>query len=241
MELYQGFKFKFNYIATSFPHLDETEWTNMIKTFCINLSNKPVGDLLVRNLLKFISKGYKITISNNDYPINSTIYPKIRYISANSILIVIPSVPYFTYVDTISKDICADAIDSFIKNIEKVTKGFPSKYPLKFNDKHRDYSFLISKTKMTGFISFAHELIHALRYFENIGIEGTEEEDCTIYGLEGQTLQYDKTFITENAIRKEYGMDSRISHDCREIFCYNVRFTHKNEDMFSKEDYYKIC
>ena len=243
MELYENIKYKFEYIPTSFPHLNEIEWKNMLKTFCIRLANKPVGGLLISKLHNFISSGYKITVSNNDYPMSSTIYPKIRYINDASVLIVIPSVPYFTYADTVCADICTDTDDSFMKNMEKVADGRPSKFRLKFSDKHRDYDFVISKTKMTFFIGFAHELIHALRHFERMDTDSSKEEDNTIYGIDGYTLKYvqgnTQTFITENTIRKEHGMDARISHDSHELFCYNVRFTHKNADNFDKQDYLK--
>ena len=68
----------------------------MIKTFCDKLAAKNVGNLLTTKLIEFVKKGYSITISNNDYPISRVIYPKIRYESKHSVLVVIPNVPYFT-------------------------------------------------------------------------------------------------------------------------------------------------
>jgi len=243
MDFFSQLQLHYEPVYSSFINLNESEWKLMIKTFCIRLMNRQVGALLVNKLLTFIERGNKITIANCDFTYSRAIYPKIKYVNSKSILIVIPSVPYFTKVETISSKICEEASDAFMRNLDGIVKLRPSKYRLNFDTIHRDYAFLISRTPMSFFICFAHELIHGLRHFEGMNLNpSVDEEDNTIYGIDGYTLKYivgnDQVFITENAIRKENGYDPRVSHESFEVFCYDVRHTYLNQRLFSKDDYF---
>ena len=82
--------------------LNQQEWLNMIDIFINKMKTKYTTLVLINKLYEFINKGYKVTISNNDLEYSSIIYPKVRFIDKFSVLVVIPSVPYFTTVDTIS-------------------------------------------------------------------------------------------------------------------------------------------
>ena len=65
-------------------------------------------------------------------------------------------------------------------------------------------------------------------------------EYATIYGLDGKTLRIGDYYITENAFRKAYAKNPRISHDSLNIYVHNIRGTHANESHFSKQSFTKI-
>lgn len=226
-------------VYSSFVNLDSDEWTQMIKLFITKLADKPIGRMLSDKLLDYIHQGYSITIQNHDFPLNRTVFPKIRYIGSRSVLIVIPSIPYFTTIDVVESGLCDDVQDKFFTNLLEAVSHKPVYNKLNF-DNHK---FLLSKGKQTGFISLAHELIHCLRKWEGMNIDDPREEDNTIYGIVGSVLTYNngqtKVYITENAIRKEWGMKARVTHDCKEIFCMYVPSTHSNAEKFNKQSYFE--
>ena len=238
MSLFNKINLSYVPIFSSLPCLSKEEWTDMIKLFIDKLCEKPIGRFMIDKLNQFINKGYKITIANNDFKYNVTVFPKIRYINNTQVLIVIPSVPYFIECEVIDNKICDDIDDDFIKNIKNISNGLPSNKLLDFSL----YEFLISVEKISGFISFAHELVHCLRLFEHYYINNELEEDNTIYGIESTILSYNvddkKMYITENAIRKEWNINCRISHNSKPLLCYGVESTYSNEKLFSKESFY---
>lgn len=245
MELFDKIKLNYNPIHVyDLVNLNQEEWIQMIKYFCEKLAERKNGRILVDKLIQFIDRGFNITVSNNDFKFNSTIYPKIRY-DGNNVFIVIPSVPYFTSVQVIDKELVSESDIVFIQNLERITMGFPSNVKLDFDDKdkHYDYNFLVSWEIMSGFLGFAHELIHTVRYFENYDIDGRYEEDNTIYGYD-RVLSYvingEVVYMTENSIRMDWDIKPRVSHDCKEIFCYGMRNTYKNANNFTKEDFFKL-
>lgn len=239
MSLVNYININYQPVYSSFVHLDEHEWTQMIKLFINKLAEKPIGSMLSFKLIDYIQRGYSITIQNNDFPLNRTVFPKIRYVGPRSVLIVIPSIPYFTSIDVIEPELCEDVPDKFFTNLSDAIAHKPVAYPIKL-DNHK---FLLSKGKQTGFISLAHELIHCLRKWEGMNIDDPHEEANTIYGICGSVLTYingqKKTYITENTIRKEWRMKARVSHDCKEIFCMYVPSTHSNAEKFNKQSYFE--
>jgi len=241
MDFYDKVELRFEYIPTDLIHLNESEWKKMIKIFCDKLKNKFIGSLLINKLMEFLLKGYNIIISNNDYSVSQVIYPKIRLINRTTVLIVIPSVPYFTLIDTVSKDLCSNIDELFIKNMDNILKGMESKFKINFYYDYNDYTFLLSKTKSSNFINFAHELIHVLRFFEGYRNDDFEE-DATIYGLEGYTLKYivndSQYVITENIIRLENEMELRVSHESQEMLCHDLRHSYKNAYKYDKSDFF---
>ena len=226
-------------VYTRFIHLESDEWIHMIKQFLDKLAEKSVGKMLTDKILTFIRSGYKVHIQNCDFPYNNTVYPKIRYINSRTVLIVVPSIPYFTTIDTIEPGLCEDVDDKFFKNLSMCLQYNPANFKINTND----HKYLISPGKQTGFISLAHELIHCLRFFEGIQLDDLTEEDNTIYGIKDSVLSYsdgiNQVYITENKIRQEWEMNPRVSHDCKEVFCMYVHSTHINSDKFTKESFYE--
>ena len=239
MALSDNIKIKYQSVYSSFVNLEAHEWTQMIKLFIDKLAEKPVGRILSEKLIGYIHQGYSITIQNHDFPENRTVFPKIRYIGARAVLIVIPSVPYFTSIETVDPDLCEDVQDKFFITLTSALSYSPVKNKLNFDN----YKFLLSRGKQTGFISLAHELIHCLRKWEGINTDDFDEEDNTIYGIVGSVLTFtsdkNKIHITENTIRQEWGLCPRVSHDCKEIFCMYVPMTHHNADKFTKQSYFE--
>lgn len=215
-------------IHTDIIHLTQTEWTQMIFNFIDKLNIKKTGSLIIQKLITHINNGYQIKISNK-HNNSLLIYSKIIYDSPKSVLIIIPSVPYFTEVQTIKYNELYN--DSELYNI---ANGYPTnnKYQL-INSNIKIVSELIS-----GFISFAHELIHCLRYFEGIILSCSLEEDNTIYGINSCVLSYNNIPITENSIRKEWGYNCRINHNSKPIFCYGYSNTYSNSINFTKKSFF---
>ena len=198
-------------------YLDETEWLEMLNTFILKLSDSKTGNIIKNRLEYFLSIGHNIIISNKDESCH-TIYPKFKCINHNTVLIIIPNVPYFisTSVIDINSKIIGYKVQDVIIDIKK-------------------YKYI--NEKIPGFISFVHELIHTLRFFEKIMSDENEEENV-IYGLVNSVLNYEDNYITENMIRQEYGYKPRITHESLELLCYELSFTYKNKDFFSQSDFY---
>lgn len=103
--LFNHINLEFITIPTNDLHLDEIEWRNMIKSFLAKLISKPYGNIITQKLIKFISNGYKITVSNIDPEYCQTIYPKIKYIDSRNAMIVYPNVAYFTEIEVEDKTV----------------------------------------------------------------------------------------------------------------------------------------
>lgn len=95
----------FRNIPTDVLHLEENEWKNMIKSFLAKLTLKPYGNIITKKLINFISNGYNITVANVDPEYCLTIYPKIKYIDSQNVMIVYPNVAYFTEIEVENKTI----------------------------------------------------------------------------------------------------------------------------------------
>jgi hypothetical protein len=220
-----NFIYEFHEIYTDILHLDQTRWEYMINKFINKLSSKHYGNLLITRLNNFISENYKIIITNINQNSN-IIYPKIK-INYKTVIITIPSVPYFINVDVIDNTILdnINIDDNNIINLYNISKGLQSNSIINLSK----YKFLIKQENMPNFITFAHELIHCLRHFE--GIKSNYEEEATIYGLN----EYD---ITENMIRNEWGYNSRVSHNSTDIFCYKKESSYINSYKYHINDFY---
>jgi hypothetical protein len=196
-------------------YLNEKEWLEMLNIFILKLSDTKTGNIIKNRLEYFISISYNIIISNKDESCQ-TIYPKFKCISYNTVLIIIPNVPYFISTSVINSEIINYKAFDEIIDIKK-------------------YKYI--NEIIPGFISFVHELIHTLRFFERI-MSNINEEENVIYGLVNGVLKYKDNYITENMIRQEYGYKPRISHESFELLCYELLFTYKNKDSFLKSDFY---
>jgi len=241
MDFYNRLNFKFDYFDTHHIHLKEDEWRMMIRNFCIKLAEKPIGKILLNKLTEFISNRCHIKIANYDTEIESSyVYPKIRYIGPKHVLIVIPSVPYFVNVDVLNKSVLQLSDDY---NLHQIISCKPTcmKLDLSFID-NKNQNGLVSSERLPQFISFGHELVHCLRQFEGIDTDHSDEEEHTIYGIGSNTLSYEiggqRIYITENSIRKDFGLKPRLSHSSNELYCWRVASTYDNSRNFTKEDFF---
>ena len=243
MDFYSKLELQFTLISTDFLQLNEKEWYEMIKLFCVKLADKPIGNIIISKLDEFISNDYNIIISNYDSE-SVYIHPKVKYIDKKLIIIIIPSLPYFVNVEIIDINIFNN-INSYVSNeyynFLRVNNYETSTIPLDTIERtlnNNTYKWL----QMPQFIAFAHELIHVLRYFEGFNIRHVNEEANVIYGLESNVLTYTimdiEYKITENMVRKDFNLRPRVSHDSKEIYCYSNYETYVNHDKFSKEDFY---
>ena len=240
MNLSSHVQINYQYVRSQFDHLNKNEWIEMIKLFLVKLAEKPIGRLLSEKLITFVESGYIIRIQNHDFPNDRTVYPKIKFISDYEVLIVIPSIPYFTEIQTIDASLLSDINFHSHTKILTETIKLLNYEPIDYCIDLSEFSWLISTSKQTGFIALAHELIHCLHKFDNIYSNDYTEEANTIFGINSSVYRIDDIIITENTIRKEWNMPARISHDCEEIFCMYVLKTHKNAINYNKTNYFHI-
>ena len=228
MTLLSKVHIKYTETPTDLINLNREEWIHMLDTFFTKLASKQTGKIMTDRLNYFLSSGYKITIMNRDITC-SVIFPKIHF-NRKSVEIVIPSVPYFTSIDVIDASLCED---THMRDIYNVSLGLPANKILNLDK----FNFLISQEDQPLFISFAHELVHCLRFFEGYDMSDSNEESNTIYGIKSTVLSYDNSPITENAIRTEWEMKARVTHNAKEIFCYGLRSSYQNASRFTKNSY----
>ena len=185
-------------------YLTEEEWLNNINNYINKLKNTITGNKMFELLEYYISVGYEIIISNyNSNIINQ--YPHVRPKTNNKIYVYFPDIPYFIKVPVIKNKITNN---EFINNI---VSCIPLNYKIDTN--RIKYKYDTQKYS----IMFAHELTHVLRTIFNCN-DINEEED-TIYGLHN-VLEVDGVIITENAFRRDFGLNLRISHQSEEIYIY---------------------
>jgi hypothetical protein len=226
--------------------LEKEEWHNMIDKFITNIQSKPIGKKLWNRLIYHLDCGKKLMITTKD-DYNRIIFPKTRYVNTNSVLIVIPNINYFGDIETIDKDLFEGAVisgdsDKSSKALEKfisVSNWKPTNTPI--TDSELDeFRGLIGKAPQTYFITFVHELIHCIRFFEGINLSTSDEEDATIYGVKNKSLVIDGYEVTENTVRKEWGKPPRISHASRDVFVADIPRTNVNRDKFSKSSFFVL-
>jgi hypothetical protein len=234
------FPLKYTHCYSSL-YLNEDEWILMINNFVDSLRTKIYGRKLIERLEYYLSKGYTFECVNKDSH-GYIIFPKSRYISDTHALIVIPSIPYFINIDTI--------------NATKLSKIENNKYFSCFDDfnkllKYEEIEDVLKSDHITThelnefsfqpyFFIFVHELIHIIRFFENIHLRGEYEESATIYGLNNKSLYIDKLLITENTIRAEWKYPPRISHHSQNLYVDDIIQTHENRHLFSKDSFFKF-
>ena len=239
MSIIHNIDFYWQDVPTSEIHLNKDEWILWIKNNIIKINSKFYGNILIEKLNDFIVyKNCRIKFYNRD-PNSNSIYPKIKFIDNKNVIIIIPNVPYFNDIETINKQLCEDTDDQYLNNFINVLNYKPSKLRININE----YNYLVSYTRNYSYISLAHELIHCLRFSENISLNTSLEEDNTIYGIKDDSiLKYlvngKKIYITENTIRKDWNLPARVSHNSKELYCYQVFNTYSNKDNFTKNDFF---
>lgn len=243
MEFYIRLNITFIPIHTDHINLSEEEWRRMIMINCLKLAEKPVGCLLINKLTDFINNGYNIKIANYDTELNPRYtYPKIRFIDPKSVLIIIPSVPYFVNVQVLTSKYEFFPDNHNLNQVSQYKPAFNKLESINYKDIN-NLSNWIGLEQLPQIIGFAHELIHCLRYFEGLNTSNPNEEDHTIYGIASETLSYNidgtMIYITENTIRKDFGFKPRMSHLSNEIYCWGLLSTYHNSSKFNKKDFFK--
>lgn len=213
--------------------LNEEEWKNMIDIFIIRLYNNRLGKKFINRLNYFLNNGYTLNVLNKDDK-SISIYPKTIFVNSRKVKIIIPSVPYFTQAKTIDPKVVSEF--GITGDILSISHYNEIEDKLKITDK---IEHLSNYTNQSFFITFVHELIHCLRYFENISSLHFEEE-ATIYGIKDKSLVIDDEIITENTIRREFNLQPRLSHDNKDIYIYNLYGTFENAKYFTKESFLMI-
>jgi hypothetical protein len=90
------------------------------------------------------------------------------------------------------------------------------------------------------FITFAHELIHLLRGFERFSDEN--QQNSTV-GFEEPVLVLDGQEISENSIRKEWGLPPRLTYNDHEIYLIlsnHIESHPENRTKFTQQSYTSI-
>lgn len=211
--------------------LQKDEWERLIDHFMDMLQTTRIGCELYGKMIFYLARGYQIEISNCD---NSSryIYPKTK-MNDKRCEIIIPSLAYFIEVETIDPSLFLDVQnDTSMSDLVKISQFKSSSKPIKTDE----ISGLTIFEHQPLFITFVHELIHCIRYFE--GLRDDDEEDATIYGVEGKTLVLNGEEITENAFRKLYKLNPRVSHNNRDVYIHDVPRTYENRFNFSKEAFF---
>jgi hypothetical protein len=215
----------------------------MINKFITNIQAKPIGKKLWNRLMYHLDSGKKLNITTKD-DINRIIFPKTRYINSNSVMIVIPNINYFSDIETIDRELFKEINTSSVstnssKSLEKfisVSNWKSTNAPIT-NSELDVFRGLIGMSPQTYFITFAHELIHCVRFFDGINLNSEEEEHATIYGVKNKSLLIEGYEITENSIRKEWCKPPRISHGSRDLFVADLQRTNVNRDKFNKSSF----
>jgi hypothetical protein len=246
----RGLKIEYNEYYTSLLHLEEDEWTSMINSFFERLKSRPIGKKLYDRLKYHLDTLYTLTISSHNLRERGggIIFPSSQLYDSRNARLVMPSISYFIDIETINTDYAAtlncsinnqgDLFDpTTLEIINKLSDCTCLKNPWEKKDLYSvEYDVLVKFVPQTYFIIFVHELIHVVRRFE--GIPRDDEEESTIYGITGKSLILDGELITENTIRREWGMPPRISHGSKDIFIEDSRKTHENKHLFSKDSFF---
>lgn len=233
--LFDCIKFEFDEsISSAFPECDlnHGSWYDYIHKSVMKLDERYTGNMLITKLISLLKDKKKLIITNK--PLNNNIYPSCHIVNENTIKIVIPNVPYWVSVPTL-KNIEHDVSDVSFQSLVNINKYICVSSPLDLCG--YDYSQYIEWINMPKFLEIANLLIRTLRYFEGYDVNNVEEEYNVIYGLDKGVLKYidggQIDYITENMIRKEWGLSARLSHNSKDVFIYNVPHTFENKNMFS--------
>lgn len=226
--------------------LNEDKWHSLIDNIFNNLKASFIGSLLLKELHYFLDTGCQLIIKSDDLDYRGMItYPKTRF-EDNKAIIIFPCISYFVKVPVIEqKDI--DALNDennksiLLEDYKTISNYGEIKKPLITSDIEKLKSTnTIKYDPETYFVIFVHELIHVLRHYNGINLEGDCEEVATITGLTGNSLYIHGNLITENTIRKELGKPPRVYHESINVYVDDVVSTHTNSHMFSEESFFTI-
>lgn len=223
-----------NYYAYK-QFLSKEEWTLIIENHLKSIESTTIGNILINQINYHIMMGHTITIINYNNK-NSFQYPSMNYKlngSQYNITICIPDTPYFIKVPVLSPEI-TELVD-YDKNLQNIYNCNESNIKLD-NEFVKSFSSLEFQPVI---VMLFHELVHSLRLLEGI-YSNTMEEEATMYGITGYTLNINQKYITENSFRKELGLAPRISHNSEYLYVYNTSSIIKKPILFWKEAFVKI-
>ena len=217
--------------------LDKEERLSMIRKHLQILNETPSGNILLQSILQ---SPKKLIIVNN---LDNKVY--MRTVNSHyCVYIQIPDIAYFHSIFSLNMNTINDASDYWLsyfneiwsnslitsKNKSLLNKEIPDKYLIElFNP----YNVIIG-----------HEMIHALRYmYYRQGI-GKYEEEHTIMGVDFEKkrecyipVDHQRFIVTENSIRRDFGLPPRVGHGSRHLVNYWV---HDNTSGYSKRDFIRI-
>ena len=206
--------------------MSENEWKNNILSYLKIIENTRTGSLLLKKINYYIQIGYDIYIKN--YSETKVFQYPHFYQNKKKFIVVIPDTPYFVKVPVLNNLLIENVFinDDLNHDLNLASKCLPLNFKL---DDDIVNSFSIFEFQPTVVILF-HELIHCIRFIENIS-DNKLEEEATIYGIKNITLKIEQKFITENSFRKELNLGYRLSHDSQFYFVHGVH----NNISLSKE------
>ena len=188
-----------------------------INTSLIFINKTPTGCLLLSKLHHHLLNGCKLKIVHTD-PYSLSTNPKIIY-NPNCVTIVIPIIYPKIKVQVIKipdNKIISD------KEANEVANGKPSNEYIDWEEKnknHEELNTFLFYERMPFALILAHELIHCLRYWEQINDPNDlYEEIRVIRGIKsdkapnGDTLSDGSICPTENRLRVELGKSARTEH-----------------------------
>ena len=192
--------------------LNEDEWTNLIIYYLNLIESTNTGKILLKYINKYIEKEFDLVIEN--YSSDKVFqYPFCKN-NKNKVSINIPDTPYFIKVPILNFDLIKGL--KLNEELERVKKYKPVNNQL---DKEIINSFSKYKFQPMVVVLF-HELAHSLRIM--LKYNSNTEEESTIYGINGDTLFLDNTYITENSFRKDLKLEPRISHESEYYYVYGT-------------------
>ena len=202
-------------------YLTKNEWIKLIVFYITTIKNTPTGNILLKEIEKFINQGNEVIIQNY-LTSKSFQYPSF-IIDKNKYIICIPDTPYFIKVPVLNYEL----IEGFKvhQDIKYIIKNIPlnAKLDTEFINSFSKYQF------QPIVVVLFHELVHCLRALNNIN--SNTEEESTIYGIKNDTLIYNNLLITENRFRKDLKLSPRLSHGSQFYYVYGTN----NNQVLSKE------
>lgn len=189
-------------------------WMELVISFFHRLSKSHNGRLLIKRLYYYLDMGRILEISNTNIyrtDIADSFLVTFDPHNSNKVFLIVPSIPCSDSVICMSSASiynCMDDIDLMKVILYKSASSKLTNILQKYND--------LIIIKSPPYISFIHELIHVVRYFEGLLVltdKTNIEEPATIYGIDGYNLYIDNVLITENTFRKEYNLLPRICHE----------------------------
>ena len=192
--------------------LNQEEWTQLMTSHLNLIESTQTGKILLKYINKHIDEGFELVITNYSSD-KSFQYPFCKN-NKNKICINIPDTPYFIKVPTLNLNLIKGI--KLNNDLHSIKKYQPVE---KLLDNDIISSFSKYKFQPIVVVLF-HELVHCLRVM--FKYDSNTEEESTIYGINGDTLFLENTFITENSFRKDLKLEPRISHQSEFYYVYGT-------------------